>query len=92
MQYSGIKNLNYRVIVGAVVLVLLDVLIEPIAMRFGYWQWANLIVPVENYLGWFIISGLVLGIFEAFKFEKQSRVGLVLLISQFVFFGLLHLL
>lgn len=90
MQYSGIKNLNYRVITGAVILVLLDVLIEPVATRFDYWHWFDGTVPFENYLGWFIIGGLMLGIFEAFKFEKQSKVGLVLLISQFVFFGLLH--
>lgn len=90
MQYLGIKNLNYRVIAGAVVLVLLDVLIEPVATRFDYWHWFDVTVPLENYLGWFIIGGLMLGIFEAFKFEKQSKVGLILLVSQFVFFGLLH--
>ncbi|RKR85340.1 putative membrane protein [Mucilaginibacter gracilis] len=91
MQYSGIKNLNLRVILGAVVLVLLDVLIEPIAIRFDYWHWAGLTAPGQNYLGWFILSGLMLGIFEAFKFSRQSSVGAVLLIAQYVFFALLHL-
>lgn len=91
MQYSGIKNLNIRVIAGALVLVLLDIIIEPVAIRFDYWHWAKYQVPLDNYLGWFIISGLMLGIFEAFKFSKQSMVAVVLLVMQFVFFGLMHL-
>jgi putative membrane protein len=94
MQYSGIQNLNLRVIAGAIVLVLLDVIIEPIAVRFDYWHWLThgelLTAPFENYIGWFLLSGLMLGIFEAFKFNKQGPVGLVLLIAQFVFFALLH--
>lgn len=96
MQHSGIKNLNYRVITGAVVLVLLDVLIEPVAVKFDYWHWLTvngpLTAPLQNYLGWFIVSGLLLGIFEACAFVKQSRVAVVLLVAQFVFFGLLHAL
>jgi putative membrane protein len=92
MQHSGIKNLNMRVVLGALVLVLLDVLIEPIAVRFDYWHWLKLEVPFENYLGWFILSGLMLGIFEAFKFAKQNKVAMALLIAQFVFFALLRAL
>lgn len=90
MQWSGIKNLNVRVITGAIILVLLDMLIEPIATRFDYWHWYNFEVPPENYLGWFIVSGLMLGIFEAFKFTKQSLVGAVLVLAQFVFFAAMH--
>lgn len=95
MQYSGIKNLNLRVITGAVVLVLLDLIIEPIAVRFDYWHWLipgqTLTAPYENYIGWFLVGGLMLGVFEAFKFNRQSPVAIVLLLMQFVFFALLYL-
>jgi putative membrane protein len=37
MQYSRIKYVLIRVIVGAGILVGLDKLIEPIAVRFDYW-------------------------------------------------------
>jgi putative membrane protein len=94
MQYSGIKNLNIRVAAGALILVLLDMAIEPVAVRFNYWHWLSndspLTAPFENYLGWFLVSGLLLGVFEAFKFSKQSVVAVVLLISQFVFFALMN--
>jgi putative membrane protein len=91
MQNLGFKSLNTRVILGAIILVLLDILIEPVATRFDYWHWLTLTAPMENYIGWFLVSGLMLGIFETFKFAKQSIVAAVLLISQFVFFGILNM-
>jgi len=95
MQYSRFKNSNTRVIAGAAILMILDMMIEPIAEHFDYWHWlgmpGGLTAPIENYAAWFLVSGLMLGIFEAFKFDKQSIVAVALLISQFVFFGVLNM-
>lgn len=91
MQWLGVRNTLLRVITGSVTLVLLDMLIEPIAMRFDYWHWAGGIVPLKNYWGWLMMSVLLLFIFEAFRFKKQSMVAPVLLLMQFVFFGVLNL-
>ncbi|MDB5111568.1 MAG: hypothetical protein JWR67_2682 [Mucilaginibacter sp.] len=87
MQRTRLKNTWIRVITGALILVLLDRLIEPVAIRFNYWHWADDTIPFKNYACWFIISMLLLFIFEKFKFQKQSIVGAVLLIAQFIFFG-----
>jgi putative membrane protein len=92
MQYSRIKYVLIRVIVGAGVLVGLDMLIEPIAVRFDYWHWANNIIPDKNYICWFFLSVFMLLIFEIFKFKRQNIVGIVLLIAQFIFFAALHFL
>lgn len=86
LQYSGIKHLALRVLSGALILVLLDVLIEPAAIKFNYWHWANGVVPVNNYICWFILGAILLLVFELFRFKKQSIAGVVLLISQFIFF------
>ncbi len=90
MQRSRIRYIAVRVMLGALILVALDVLIEPVAMRFDYWQWTDLAVPLNNYIGWFAISAVSLLLFEGFKFKKQSIAAPVLLITQFFFFGLLH--
>ncbi|RYZ99371.1 MAG: carotenoid biosynthesis protein [Sphingobacteriaceae bacterium] len=86
LQRSRLKNAFLRVLIGAAILVLLDVLIEPAAMRFDYWDWANDTIPVKNYVCWFVVSAAMLWIFEMFKFQKQSMVAPVLLLTQFVFF------
>jgi putative membrane protein len=92
MQWLGIRNTLLRVITGSVILVLLDMLIEPIAMRFDYWHWAGGIVPLKNYWGWLLVSVVMLFVSEAFRFKKQSMVAPVLLLMQFVFFGVLNLM
>jgi putative membrane protein len=92
MQQLRIKNSWARIILGALALVLLDVLIEPVAVKFDYWHWADGIIPLKNYIGWFIVSGLMLWVFEQFKFRKQSWAAPVLLGVQFVFFGVLNLI
>ena len=92
MQRSRLKSLLLRSLFGSVVLVLLDSLIEPIAIHFDYWHWGGGIIPLKNYLCWFGLSFLMLLLFEAFRFKQQSMVAIVFLLSQFAFFGLLFLI
>jgi uncharacterized membrane protein len=42
-----------RVVIGALLLVGLDALIEPFAIRYGMWTWADGTPPLRNYIGWF---------------------------------------
>ncbi|CAM3887584.1 carotenoid biosynthesis protein [Mucilaginibacter galii] len=91
MQRSRLRSMLARVLVGAAILVLLDVLIEPVAIKFDYWSWADKVPPLKNYLCWFGVSALFLWAFETFKFKPQNIVAPVLLGVEFVFFGLLNL-
>lgn len=86
LQYSGIKHIALRLLSGALLLVLLDMVIEPAAVKFNYWHWAGGVAPVTNYSCWFVLGAALLLVFELFRFKKQSIVGMVLLISQFIFF------
>ncbi|RYY36915.1 MAG: carotenoid biosynthesis protein [Sphingobacteriaceae bacterium] len=86
MRLSGIKHKLLRALTGAVLLTLLDWLIEPIAMRFDYWDWQNDVIPFTNYVCWFIISFVLLCVFELCWFKKQSGVAAVFLFTQFIFF------
>lgn len=90
MQRSRLKSVLLRVISGALVLVLLDILIEPVAVRLDYWHWTNDIIPLSNYICWFFVSAFMLVLFYRFRFKQQSKVAPVLLIMQFVFFMALH--
>ncbi|MBB6108109.1 putative membrane protein [Mucilaginibacter lappiensis] len=92
LQRSRIKNSIVRILAGAAIMLLLDVLIEPIAIHFDYWHWTNNHIPIKNYVCWFGLSAVLLFIFDQFKFKPQSIVAPVLLITQFVFFMALELL
>ncbi|MGV8877785.1 MAG: carotenoid biosynthesis protein [Sphingobacteriaceae bacterium] len=95
VRYTGTKNKLLRIVIATSILVLLDLLIEPVAIRFDYWTWfeqgrPTTQIPIKNYIDWFLVGFLLMTIFEHFRFEKQSRVGPVLIGTQFVFFIVLQ--
>lgn len=79
-------NLWLRVMVGAALMVLIDVLIEPVAMRHDMWGWADDIVPLQNYGAWFVVSVFLLWIFFKLPFKKQNAIAPWLYGAQFFFF------
>ncbi|RCH55026.1 carotenoid biosynthesis protein [Mucilaginibacter hurinus] len=90
MQRYMFKTVFGRVIAGALLLVILDFLIEPVAQEQDQWQWEGYKVPFSNYMGWFLASAVMLYVFEAVKFKRQSMVAPVFLLTQFIFFVVLH--
>ena len=90
MQRSRLHSRLARIITGALLLVALDFVIEPVAIRLDYWHWANNSVPLLNYASWFIFAVAMLTVFELFRFKPQSRTAPVFLAVQFVFFVILY--
>lgn len=78
---------------GATLAVFFDWLMEPVAVKLGYWVWgADGTVPIFNYLCWFAISALLLTLFHLAKFSKQNKFAVNLLLIQLMFFLLLRTL
>ncbi|MFM2267095.1 MAG: hypothetical protein RL757_536 [Bacteroidota bacterium] len=80
-----------KTILAAILMVSLDVLIEPVAIRYDFWAWQNNEVPMQNYLGWFLVSvPLQFLMFALFRKTKNvTAFGILLL--QFAFFSILNL-
>lgn len=81
-----------KISLGAFVMVVLDVLIEPIAIQLQFWTWGAVEVPIQNYIAWFLVALPLQAIFYALLGELTNKVAIVLFILQFVFFGALHFL
>lgn len=77
---------------GATVAVLFDWVMEPVAVRLGYWQWVNGDIPLFNYACWFFISMLLLAVFQIGRFSKHNKFAVHLLLIQLMFFLLLRTL
>ena len=75
----------------ATALMLMDMLIEPIAVHFGWWTWAAPEIPVQNYVAWFLIALGLAHLFFRSDFSKQNPFALFLLIGQVFFFIALNL-
>lgn len=75
---------------GATLAVIFDWIMEPVAVKLGFWQWDENIIPVFNYACWFFISLLLLGLFHWCRFSKQNKFAVNLLLIQFLFFLILR--
>jgi putative membrane protein len=76
---------------GATLALIFDWLMEPVAIRLGYWSWGGTgEIPIFNYACWFIFSMLFLLVFHFSDFDKQNKFALHLLLIQIMFFSLLR--
>lgn len=91
VHYLPVSNKWLKTAIAAAILVALDSLIEPVAMRFDYWDWANSMVPVRNYIGWYLFSFVGCGFLFQFLPKKSNFIGPVILLAQFLFFIALNL-
>lgn len=80
-----------KIVTGAVMTTLLDLVIEPVAIEYNFWQWENGIVPMSNYMGWFAISIMMLTAFHLLKIKSESKVPVYFYSIQLIFFITLFL-
>ena len=79
-------HVGFKIALGAALATFLDFFIEPVAMRYDFWDWQNHIVPMSNYVGWFFISALLIALFYALKLEAKSKLPIYIYIIQLGFF------
>ena len=76
---------------GASLAVLFDWLMEPVAIKLGFWTWdGDGSVPFYNYFCWLLISILLLTVFNFFNFRKENKFAVNLLLTQALFFLILR--
>lgn len=84
------KNPTMRVFFAAGIATIFDMLIEPVAMHYNFWQWDEGIIPIQNYLGWFGVSALLASFFPILKIKTRSEVVEWLWWLQVMFFVILN--
>ncbi|MBL7889309.1 MAG: carotenoid biosynthesis protein, partial [Bacteroidia bacterium] len=90
--FESLKANKYiKSLFGAGLLVSLDLLLEPVAMKYDFWAWSNGTIPLQNYVAWFIAAFFMLLLFYNLNFSKNNRLALLLYIVQFVFFSILNI-
>jgi bisanhydrobacterioruberin hydratase len=72
---------------GAMLAVVFDWIMEPAAIKLGYWKWlGDGEIPAYNYMTWFVVSTLMMLIFSVLKFNKQNIFAVNLLMIMMMFF------
>ena len=80
------------IITGALLMLAMDFVMEPIAPKLDMWRFKNLIVPPSNYIGWLIIGLITQTIYNLLHREKEIIVSINLYAAFFLFFSFLNLI
>jgi bisanhydrobacterioruberin hydratase len=77
-----------KIITGALLMVGIDYLIEPVAIRHTWWTWQAETVPLQNFAGWFVSALVLLTFFHILRFGKNNPVAPLVYVIQVLFFFL----
>ena len=89
-SYIFKKNLKFSILTGAIFMILLDLIIEPVAPLLGFWIFDLPSVPLQNYVGWFLIGLATQFIYQKFVVNKEIPFSFNLLLANIVFFSFLN--
>ena len=80
-----------KVSLGAALMVVYDIIMEPVAINLDMWSWGGITIPIQNYIAWFVISVVMLSIFYIAKLKYRNKVAPTLFFVQMAFFLILNL-
>ena len=75
-----------RIMIGALIMLLLDFIIEISAPRFDFWVFEDGIVPIQNYFAWLIVSAIAHLWYQSFKIDTNAKISFHIITCLFVFF------
>jgi len=90
-SFNKIKSVWMFSVCAAAIMTGLDFLIEPNAIKLDFWQWQNNIIPLQNFVAWFVLSFILFFIFRVANGIIENRFSKIILVLQFVFFGILNI-
>ena len=87
LPLGGIQKQAWFIILfTAIISVGFDFILEPLAMGLDYWDWAENIIPLQNYAAWGLIATLGAGLWVVIKPKTTGYLAVGYLIIQILFF------
>jgi putative membrane protein len=71
--------------------VLFDIMLEPVAIKLGYWKWEDGFIPLQNYYAWFGIAFFASIFGSKLKLDLEDSLFIYYFLIQFIFFVLLSI-
>lgn len=77
-----------KALLGALLMVAIDYYIEPVAIRFDFWHWNTEggIIPMQNYVAWYVVSALFIYLYLLSEPERVNAVAVIAYFVQLLFF------
>ena len=84
-------NFIFEVGLAALMMVFLDFLMEPVAIKLNYWSWKNGIIPIYNYVCWLGISLVIQLVYRKWRLNEANNVAIALFFYIIAFFSILNI-
>jgi len=76
---------------AASIMVLFDIIMEPVAINLDFWIWKDGYIPIYNYVCWFFASLFLQGIYHLFKLNESNKLNDALFVTMTLFFIVLNI-
>jgi len=86
------KKAIWLIILPATLMTSLDILVEPVAMKLGFWSWENDIIPLQNYVMWYLTSIIIHVLICFFRPNINAKISFIIISMQVLFFGTLNII
>ena len=80
------KNIIVRSFLGGILMMILDLIIEVSAPRFDFWQFENNIIPLKNYIAWFVIGSIAHFLYHQISLKTNTKLSIHILVAVTLFF------
>jgi bisanhydrobacterioruberin hydratase len=69
-----------------VLMVIYDMVLEQVAPDLGMWNWKNEVIPLQNYIAWFVVAFIFVLVFRFLNIKTTNKIAPLIFILQFLFF------
>ena len=80
------KNIIVRSFLGGLLMMILDLIIEVSAPRFDFWQFENNLIPLKNYVDWFIIGSIAHYLYNQISLKTNTKLSIHIFVAITFFF------
>ncbi|MBN2166156.1 MAG: carotenoid biosynthesis protein [Marinilabiliaceae bacterium] len=84
-EYLKFKK-SIVIIIAPLLMLLYDFVLEQVAPQMDMWSWYESLIPLKNYLAWYIMGLGFVMLFKVYKIDTKNPVSTLLFVCQFVFF------
>ncbi len=86
-----VSSLGLKIILSSLLMLSVDLLMEPVAIKSGFWSWGGYNVPLYNYVCWFLVAVFLQWVLFKSGKAETNKVYETLLILIVLFFSFLNL-
>ena len=80
------NNTVVQSLLGGFIMMLLDIIIEVSAPRFDFWEFENSIIPIKNYIAWFVIGSIAHYLYRQTNIKTNKKLSIHIFVAITIFF------